>query len=254
MGYDINWSALGAPIDVASAVRRGFEHGSALRERQEERSRRDTFQRSAFAAYDPQTGQVNAPAMRSAFAGAGDIEGALRFDAQQAQRAASARQAESSRLGQLARLADQATPQNWTQIREAATQLGINAEQIPEAYDEQWLSRQRLMLRAMSDPEEMTTFQRDAAAAGYEPGSDGYRRYFENRYAPQPLIASNGDGTFTVIPRGNPASTPSSTGAQPGMVVNGMRFRGGDYRDRNNWEPAQGGQSSGSGSFPVVPQ
>jgi hypothetical protein len=64
-----------------------------------------------------------------------------------------------------------------------------------------------------------------------------------------PIVAANGDGTFQIIPR-NVATKPS--GPQPGAVVNGFRFRGGNPNDRNSWEPeGQGGPTQpASGGFP----
>lgn len=251
----INWSLLGAPVDVGAAGRQGFEYGWAFRQRE----RQDEFQRAAFSAYDPNTGNVDAPAMRRAFVGAGDLQGALQFDAQQATRADAMRVAQQRQLTQIARLVDGVRDQaSYEQALGAARQMGLDVSAAPPQYDAAWVDRQRQIMRVMADPEQMTTFMRDARAAGIEPGSADFRRLFENRYAPpmQAVDVTNADGSVdrTYIPRPTASAIGGAGGAatlQPGTVVNGMRFRGGDRRDPANWEQAgEGGPSvTPAGSF-----
>lgn len=96
-----------------------------------------------------------------------------------------------------------------------------------------------------------TSFQRDYEFLR-EKNPELADKYLANRAEPQPMIASNGDGTFTVIPRGNqPAGLKQGGGPQPGQVEDGYRFKGGDPADSNNWEPAMGGPTpQASGNFP----
>jgi hypothetical protein len=45
------------------------------------------------------------------------------------------------------------------------------------------------------------------------------------------------------------APAPADGPPQPGAVVNGFRFKGGDPKDRNSWEPAGGAASNGGSNF-----
>jgi hypothetical protein len=67
-----------------------------------------------------------------------------------------------------------------------------------------------------------------------------------------PLIANNGDGTFTIVPRamvgGQPSAAPSGAPAV-GSVEDGYRFKGGDPSKQENWEPVQGGATASAPSL-----
>lgn len=102
-------------------------------------------------------------------------------------------------------------------------------------------------------------FTRYMTAAGIDPASPQaqalYRQRAESMAAP-PLVAvdgfdASGNPTKTFMPRtgvgagggGQPASPPI------GFVRNGFKFMGGDYRDRNSWQPVGGASPSGSQTF-----
>jgi murein DD-endopeptidase MepM/ murein hydrolase activator NlpD len=202
----IRWDLLGAPVDVGAAVRGGYQVGRAFRQQQ----RQDDFQQSALAAYDPATGNVNAPAMRSAFVQAGNVEGAMQFDQSQITRDNARREQSDVARARLARLATQANAQNWPQTRAAAIELGVPAANIPEAFDPTWLERQRAVLTALDDPQERTSFQRDLEAAGYdlstETGRRAARRFIEQRYAAPPRIITGPNNQLMVV--GGGGETP----------------------------------------------
>jgi hypothetical protein len=60
------------------------------------------------------------------------------------------------------------------------------------------------------------------------------------------LAAAMGTGAASTQAMGAPAT---GNGPAPGSVVNGMRFKGGDYRSPRSWEPEGGAASQGAGTF-----
>lgn len=82
-----------------------------------------------------------------------------------------------------------------------------------------------------------------AKAQGY---GGSYMDFLQSKGGP--LIANNGDGTFTIVPRGmvtgqnaEPAGAP-----KPGTVEDGYRFKGGDPSKQENWEPVSEGGATAS--------
>lgn len=65
------------------------------------------------------------------------------------------------------------------------------------------------------------------------------------------LYAIDPGGSVRVLVQPNDGSHPMgpASGPQPGQVVNGYRFKGGNPNDRNSWEPAGGPSPGGSGGF-----
>lgn len=202
----IDWRLLGPPVDVAGAFQGGFARGSALRQMREERERQEGFQRSALAAFDPQTGQIDPVRMRSAFAQAGDIEGAMRFEESQREQAAAQRTAQRQQMMDVARLLDEATDQaSYDRGRAIAQRMGLDMSDIPEAYDPAWVDQQRQIMRDFIErPQEMTSFMREAQAAGIVPGSEEFRNAFNRRY--------NAPRYFPLNPGGRLELDPSYTG------------------------------------------
>lgn len=67
----------------------------------------------------------------------------------------------------------------------------------------------------------------------------------------EPVSVQPGGAVYGMNGRGqivNPGGqgAPASGGPQPGQVVNGYRFKGGNPNDRNSWEPVQGGAGGGA--------
>lgn len=105
--------------------------------------------------------------------------------------------------------------------------------------------------KSMHPGSERTELQKDYEyLKGVDPKAAD--EFLHNKTQGAPLIANNGDGTFTIIPRNTIA--PQSSGGAPsvGAVEDGYRFKGGDPAKQENWEPVQGGQTAQpSGGFPV---
>lgn len=109
------------------------------------------------------------------------------------------------------------------------------------------------VLSPPAKPPEDPTFVRELRAAGIDPASPEGVALLNNRYAPAPRIVTDPatGQMFVMGGGGGPGGAPQSSGPQPGQVVNGYRFKGGNPNDRNAWEPVQGGASQpGSQTFP----
>jgi hypothetical protein len=137
----------------------------------------------------------------------------------------------------------------WQQVRAMAQQVGIDLADVPPNFDPQYVQG----LISVADAFEPQKQQGTAMQQNYEflQGQDPQlaQSYLKNQAEGAPLIASNGDGTFTIIPR-NMAQGPQG-GPQPGTVEDGFRFKGGNPADPNSWEPVNGGQTpQASGGFP----
>lgn len=76
--------------------------------------------------------------------------------------------------------------------------------------------------------------------------ADGYLR---NAASGPPVAVDNPDGTRTIYPRGAFGGAPAAGGPAPGMIKNGYRFKGGNPKDPNAWEPIGGATPSASGNF-----
>lgn len=113
-----------------------------------------------------------------------------------------------------------------------------------------WQAREQWQLDHPA-PRQPDAFDTAIRNAGIDPNSEQGRALYRQRAdaLANPLqYLPNGDGTFTVVPRGGTPPQGQPSGPQPGTEVGGFRFRGGNPNDRANWEPV-GGQPAGNGPF-----
>lgn len=263
----INWSLL-QPTDIGGAFQSGFARGRTQKamgalatdptnreafgvlasydpqaafgikraaQQNSEMQRAEQTRGALAAAYDPATGNIDPMAARQAYVGAGDIEGAMRFDQQRAQSAASQQDAARKQLETMAQLLDDATDENsYQQGLNVARRMGIDVSSVPQNYDPAWVDEQRLMVRTFIEkPEAATTLQRNLISAGIQPGTPEYRQAVLSSLAPPGYVAAPMGG-------GGPA---------PGTVEDGYRFKGGDPADPANWEATGGPTPRASGTF-----
>lgn len=148
-------AALGAGQQQAMQQQR-FEQQQAEIERQ--RRLREGLQ----GAYDPATGQLDRVAARTAYAGAGDVEGAMGVDRQASAAQAAQFKAAQDKLGLTAQLLggvrDEAT---YQQARQVAMQNGLDVTGIPPRYDPQWVqsTRTQAMTLAQQMEQEAPKYQ-----------------------------------------------------------------------------------------------
>jgi len=151
-----------------NALAQGFQLGAQNRARREEEGRTN-----ALAAYAAN------PEAEGAFDNLikADPRMAVQMRAQQDQRTAQQAQQQRDLLPQLAKLADQATPENWMQVRQAAAQIGVDPSQLPEQFDQGWLDEQRFILKALGTPEGQAAASNAGKIAqdmGFQPGTPEY--------------------------------------------------------------------------------
>jgi hypothetical protein len=144
----------------------------------------------------------------------------------------------------------------WQQVRQRAIQINPDlAELLPEQYDQAFrdeVVRIGSSFQQSAHPQQPTNIEREVQY--YRSiGRDDLAQQLAQRHAQgPPSVASNGDGTFTILPQsviqgagGAPtdAAPTEYENPQTGEVI---RLN----QQTNQWEPVQGGPSpQGSGGF-----
>jgi hypothetical protein len=113
---------------------------------------------------------------------------------------------------------------SWDMARNLASQMGMDVSQIPPQFDPQYVQGVVTLADTFAPPkaQDQPTSYEEYQRAQADPN---YAKFLEERRGP--LIANNGDGTFTIIPRSQaaPNPAPQQPGAvpppPPGFVVDG---------------------------------
>lgn len=146
--------------------------------------------------------------------------------------------AELDDLSAAVRWAD--TPEKWGQVQQHFGQKGVDLS--PYGYEDRErgllaLGQLGSYLESLPKPEQATALERDYKfLEGIEPGLG--QRMARNKAEGSPIVANNGDGTFTIIPRsygggGNQPQPPAPP--PPGFVIDG-----GPTRSASGGFPASG--------------
>lgn len=233
------YNQLANPAQVGQHLMQSFQQGGQMRQQMETQNAlsqyalnpQDPKGREALARWNPQL--------------------AIQLQQQEAQNAIKGLEAHREKVLMGAKIVRQVNPKDdagWQQVRAMAQQVGINLADVPPNYDPQYVQGLIAVADAF-DPQKQaqpTEMQRNYEfLKGQNPQlADSY---LQNRAEGAPLIASNGDGTFTIIPRG----MAQGQGPQPGTVEDGYVFKGGNPADPNSWQPVNGGPTpQASGAFP----
>lgn len=143
--------------------------------------------------------------------------------------------AKTADLTQAVRWAD--TPEKWEQVIQHYAQEGVDLTPYSGKFDQ----RERAMLELGKIGE----YLESAPKPEFKSVEAGGSLIDVSGGNPRVVIAPN-DGTQQM---GQPVR--QAGGPQPGQVVRGFRFKGGNPNDRNSWEPVNGGPTpQASGGFP----
>ena len=246
----INWGLAGNSGGFQNALAQGYQMGSAMKERAAE---------NALAQY--MTNKMPSPSGGGGIVATPEQEAesqrvwselvkrnpqaAYRIRQQEIQTEQKNFERQQDLMPSLAKLAEQATIDNWPQVRQAAAQIGVDPAQLPEAYDQGWLDQQRLILGAYAkDQEGLTGLAREIAmihAPGTPEFDAAFKQAINGKYGTDYYDPSTGAmrrrGVFDAGAGGNmPNAAP-----QVGAVEDGYRFKGGNPADPSAWEPVEGG-------------
>lgn len=249
-----NWGLLDNGSGFQNALAQGYQFGSAIKQRREEKELNN-----ALASYDPANPEswrdVAKVDPRTGIQLRGqqmEYEQRNRKAEQEAQEAQlKAQEAGRKQMTQMAQLLNQATPENYQQILGVAGQMGFDVSKVPQAYDPAWVESQKMIVEAFvkDDGQTISGIARELQDAGYQPGTpefnDAMRGVINNKYASE--YVDQGGNTRRRSALNLPPSGQS--GPQPGAVVGGFRFKGGDPNDRNSWEQAGGGGGNVTSGF-----
>jgi hypothetical protein len=143
-----NQSALAGLAGVNPELSSRMEANAARRAEAERLAER---QRGLMGAYDATTGRMDPAKARAAYVGAGDIEGAMEFDAHLANASESQLKAVRDQVQTLSPMLDGVTDEaSFQRAREAAAGLGIDMSAVPPQYDPAWIERTKLQYRALA--------------------------------------------------------------------------------------------------------
>lgn len=108
-------------------------------------------------------------------------------------------------------------------------------------------------LQAQRENPAPSEFERNLIAAGIDPrspeGQNLYRQRVENQANPYQAVPGFDEQGQKILRFVRPGGELQQSGPQPGAVVGGFRFRGGNPNDQSSWEPV-GGAGSGQRNFP----
>lgn len=146
--------------------------------------------------------------------------------------------------------------QNLTGGRLSAIDMARQQEQAAMARQQglqDYEAKQQIDQRYRAPPAE-GEFIRTMRAAGIDPASPEGLGLLRQRAAtmalPAPQMIGSPETGYRFVTPPAPTMPTAQAGPQPGAVVGGYRFKGGNPNDRGNWEQATGGGAgNGTGTF-----
>lgn len=167
---------------------------------------------------------------------------------QQQSQAEKERQQRRANMGDVAKLFDGVTAENYGQRVSLAQQMGLDVSGVPQGYDPAWIEQQRTAFQFFADkPEVLSNAGKQAIDAGFEPGTPEYteavRRIVSASMA-RPYTGGQGE-TRLYTPDVFGGGGQVQGGPQPGAIEDGYRFKGGNPADPNSWEQVMSDQQGG---------
>lgn len=251
----IDWR-LGLAPDIGGNVMQAYQQGVA--------QRRQNETRNALADYVNTGNQQALQAVTQ-----NDPQMGMQLRSQAAQGQAAAMEQHQKQLQIMDRLLTGATPENYGQRLQMARQMGLDTTGAPQTYDPQWIQSTHTMVQALSDPQTMKDLPAIAQQVMLslppeqrDPNGPAFIEAMGRALAKNiPLQPGGGvaqynpvSGQTQMVVTPNPGDQPvgaqaSVGGPQPGAIVGGYRFKGGNPNDQNNWEMVGGAGGNASGPF-----
>lgn len=214
------------PANAAGAFYEGLDRGKAEREEREVKG--------ALSAY-----AVN-PDDPAAFQALAQYRPQMAIQIRQDQQARQRHAQEQRRadLPLMERLLNSAVDESsYQQARQVAAEYGIDASQIPAAYDPAWVDQQRTMVKMIQDPaqkEAISTAGKQAVDMGYKPGTPEFSKAVHDIWTAdnakpyvvggetrlyQPKIGGTGQAVGTGQPGGIPPAAAADLKANPSSAA-----------------------------------
>lgn len=120
-------------------------------QQQQEIERQQQLRAGLQGAYDPTTGRLDRVAARTAYAGSGDVEGAMAVDRQATAAQAAQFKDAVEKVGLTAQLLGGVRDEaSYQQARQVAMQNGLDVSRIPPNYDPSWVQTTRTQALTMA--------------------------------------------------------------------------------------------------------
>jgi hypothetical protein len=190
-----------------------------LQEQEREADRARQLREGLVSAYDINTGRLDTQRARQAYVGAGDVQGAMQIDQQQATAQRQALEANRENVGFVARLAAGARDQaSWDQVRSTLGRYGLDTSALPEQFDPAIPAQLQQEAAAFAKEPEQTPFMREAAAAGIRPGTPEFVNAFRNKNDPLRMVAVAAGGEVQPYRSSDFSGAPPAVGAPPAQA------------------------------------
>lgn len=233
---------MGAGNGFQNALAMGMQYGQMARQRSEEKE-----YRNALAGYDPANPETIKPIM------AIDPRTGIQLQRDAAAQAQTTREQRQVDAATMRRLLGHAKG-NPQQAYAAAQGMGIDLSGVPAPDSPEfqpWVDQQLFLFDALDTKEGqeiLSTAGKQAYDEGLRPGDGKFEQRVTEIWQQNGAIPYVGPGgeTRLYVP-----GRTQQVGPEPGSLVGGFKFRGGNPNDPNAWEPVQGGPAAPAGAgFP----
>lgn len=256
------FNALMDPREVGMAFQQGYD---AQQQRNDQQNAKNAMRNFAMNPDDP-----------NALAQIGQFDPRLMVQVQNAQRQArmddfqmqqyqakaeeAGREQKQAQLGQIARLFQGVTPENYANRVSIAQQMGVDISGVPEQFDPEWTARQGEIFSFLAgQPEALSAAGKQAQDMGLQPGTPEFKRAVSQiiefgmpKYQVVPeggtLVNTRDPSAVQQFAQGQPSAGPAegstATNPQTGQKI---------ILRNGQWVPLAGGGGGGNATGGFLP-